>query len=138
GLLKQDNKVLSIFALGGGGEIGKNMYVVQYDREMIVIDAGLKFRDAEMLGIDLVIPDISYLKEHKEKIKGVIITHGHEDHTGALTYLLQNINVPVFASQLTLGLIECKLREAGLLRKTALHVIDSDSKISFQNFKASF
>ncbi|RKD24287.1 ribonuclease J [Ammoniphilus oxalaticus] len=137
-MLKHDNKVLSIFALGGVGEIGKNMYVVQYDNEILVIDAGLKFPDAGMLGIDLVIPDISYLMEHKEKVKGVLITHGHEDHIGGLSYFLKNINVPVYASKLTVGLIKGKLREAGILRNTTLHVVDSHSKVSFQYLKASF
>jgi len=137
-LLKQGNKVLSIFALGGVGEIGKNMYVVQYDDEILVIDAGLKFPEEEMLGIDKVIPDITYLVENKEKVKGVLVTHGHEDHIGGLTYFLKYLNVPIYASKLTLALIELKLKEAGLLKSTTLHLIDSRTEIDFGHLKATF
>ena len=139
-MVKQGNKVLSIFALGGVGEIGKNMYVVQYDDEIFVIDAGLKFPgEEEMLGIDKeTIPDITYLVENKEKVKGVLITHGHEDHIGGLTYFLRYLNVPIYASKLTLGLIELKLKEAGLLKDTTLHMIDSQSEVNLNYLKASF
>lgn len=137
-MLKQGNKSLSIFALGGVGEIGKNMYVVQYDDEILVVDAGLKFPEEDMLGIDKVIPDITYLVENREKVRGILVTHGHEDHIGGLSYFLKNLNVPIYASKLTLALIQLKLKEAGLLKSATLHVIDSHSQIDFGCLKASF
>ena len=136
-LSKQKNKLL-IFALGGVGEIGKNMYCLEYGDDLIVIDAGLKFPEEDMLGIDIVIPDISYLEENKEKIRGIIITHGHEDHIGGLPYVLRHIHVPVYATKLTIGLIEAKLKEANLLSKTKRVLIDSNSDIQLGCFKVSF
>lgn len=127
-----------IFALGGVGEIGKNMYVVQCDDDIVVIDAGLKFPEEEMLGIDMVIPDITYLEENREKVRGIIITHGHEDHIGGLSYVLKHLNVPVYATKLTLGLIEAKLKEAGILNDTKRVLINSDSEIVLGKMKATF
>ncbi|OWR27900.1 ribonuclease J [Saccharibacillus sp. O23] len=120
---------LTIFALGGVGEIGKNMYVVQYGNDIVVIDAGLKFPEEDMLGIDLVIPDISYLTENRDKVRGIIITHGHEDHIGGLPYVMKHLNVPLYATKLTLGLIENKLREANLLGETKRILINADSEL---------
>lgn len=104
-------KKLRIIPLGGVGEIGKNMTVIEYDEDIIVVDCGMSFPDDEMLGIDLVIPDMTYLERKAANIHGLVVTHGHEDHIGAIPYLLKNINVPVYGTQLTLGLIEHKLNE---------------------------
>lgn len=127
-----------IFALGGVGEIGKNMYVIQCNNDIVVIDAGLKFPEEEMLGIDMVIPDITYLEENRDKVRGIIITHGHEDHIGGLPYVLKHLNVPVYATKLTLGLIEAKLKEAGILHETKRHLINSHSEIKLGSMKATF
>ncbi|CAJ1002495.1 MULTISPECIES: ribonuclease J [Bacillales] len=136
-MAKSKHSVL-IFALGGVGEIGKNMYVVQCDDDIVVIDAGLKFPEEEMLGIDMVIPDITYLEEHRDKVRGIIITHGHEDHIGGLSYVLKHLNVPVYATKLTMGLIEAKLKEAGILADTKRVLINSDSEIVLGKMKATF
>ncbi|MBQ3552822.1 MAG: ribonuclease J [Clostridia bacterium] len=104
-------KKLRIIPLGGVGEIGKNMTVIEYDEDIIVVDCGMSFPDDEMLGVDLVIPDMTYLERKAANIRGLVVTHGHEDHIGAIPYLLKNINVPVYGTQLTLGLIEHKLNE---------------------------
>lgn len=135
---KLNQKALSIFALGGVGEIGKNMYVVQYADDIVVIDAGLKFPEEDMLGIDIVIPDITYLEENKEKVRGILITHGHEDHIGGLSYVLKHLNVPVYATKLTLGLIEGKLKEAGILSDAKLNLINNKSEIKLGSMKATF
>ncbi|OWA33817.1 ribonuclease J [Saccharibacillus sp. O16] len=130
-MAKKNNNTdkLTIFALGGVGEIGKNMYVVQYGNDIVVVDAGLKFPEEDMLGIDLVIPDISYLTENRDKVRGIIITHGHEDHIGGLPYVMKHLNVPLYATKLTLGLIENKLREANLLGETKRILINADSEL---------
>lgn len=132
------NRRLLIFALGGLGEIGKNMYCVQYGNDIVVIDAGLMFPEEEMLGIDMVIPDISYLEEHKDKVRGILLTHGHEDHIGALPYVLKRVNVPVFGTKLTLGLVDAKLREAGILNQTKRVLIHPKSEIRLGVFRATF
>lgn len=137
-MTKNQRGKLSIFALGGLGEIGKNMYVVQYENDIVVIDAGLKFPEADMLGIDIIIPDVSYLVENQEKVRGIILTHGHEDHIGGLPYILRKINVPIYATRLTMGLVEHKLREAHLLHETKRVVISHHSDIKLGVFRASF
>ena len=132
------NNIISIFALGGINEIGKNMYVVQYGDDMLIIDCGAKFPDESLLGIDLIIPDITYLQENKEKIKALIVTHGHEDHIGGIPYFLKKLNVPIYATRFTLGLIELKLKEHKLLRETDLVEIHSDSSLNFGQVDVSF
>ena len=117
------NPPLKIIPLGGLGEIGKNMTVYEYENEIIIVDCGMAFPDEEMLGIDLVIPDFTYLEENKDKIKGLFITHGHEDHIGAVPYLLQKLNIPVFATRFTMALIENKLAEKNLLGSAKLNIV---------------
>ena len=120
--------------LGGLNEIGKNMTVYEIDDQMIVVDCGLAFPEQDMLGIDLVIPDFTYLKENYSKIKGIFITHGHEDHIGGLPYLLRDVNVPVYGTRLTIGLIEGKLKEHNLLSGAKLNVIKPGDMINVGAF----
>jgi ribonuclease J len=126
---------IRVIPLGGLGEIGKNMMVLEYANDIIVIDAGLMFPEEDMLGVDLVIPDINYLLERRSKIRGIIITHGHEDHVGALPYILPQLDVPVYGSKLTLGLISVKLKEHRYTKKATLKLIKSGEGFSLGNFK---
>lgn len=135
---KNNQDKLLIFALGGVGEIGKNMYAIQYGSDIVIVDAGLKFPEEDMLGIDIVIPDISYLLENRDKVRGILVTHGHEDHIGGLPFVLKNLNVPVFGTKLTLGLIEGKLKEAGLLGETKRILINADSEVQLGSITATF
>ncbi|TYR73517.1 ribonuclease J [Rossellomorea vietnamensis] len=136
--MSESTSLLSIFALGGCNEIGKNMYVLQYGDDLVIIDSGGKFPDESLMGIDLIIPDIGYLEENAAKVKALLVTHGHEDHIGGVPYLLKKLNVPVYATNFTLGLIELKLEEHKLRRETTLIPIDSNSVIEFGSIKASF
>lgn len=136
--MRTNDNLLSIFALGGINEIGKNMYVIQYGEDMVIIDCGGKFPDESLLGIDLIIPDMTYLEENREHIRGLIVTHGHEDHIGGIPYLLKKINVPIYATKFTLGLIELKLEEHRLVRDTTLTLIDSKSVVELGQIKVSF
>ncbi len=120
----QKKTPVRIMALGGINEIGKNLYVYECSNDMFIIDCGLAFPDEDMLGVDLVIPDFNYLEKNREKFRGVILTHGHEDHIGALPYLLKKINVPVYGTRLTLGLVEGKLKEHGMLADCKLNVVE--------------
>lgn len=129
---------LAIVPLGGVGEIGKNMTLYWYGNDMIVVDAGLKFPEEDMLGIDAVIPDISFLVENKDKVRGIFLTHGHEDHIGGLPYVLKSLNVPVYGTRLTLGLVENKLKEHGLLDTAKLIKIDGNSATQVGPFQVSF
>jgi ribonuclease J len=129
---------LRLIPLGGVGEIGKNMMLMEHGENIIVIDAGLMFPENYMLGIDIVIPDISYLLEHKDKVRGIIITHGHEDHIGGLPYVLPQVNVPIYATRLTRGLIEVKLKEYKLLKGTSLHTIQPGDVLDLGPFHIEF
>ena len=132
------NPRLKIIPLGGLGEIGKNMMMMEYENDIIIIDAGLMFPEEEMLGIDLVIPDISYLLEKQEKIRGIVITHGHEDHIGALPYFLPQLNVPVYSTKLTNGLISVKLKERKALSGAKLNVVPPGGQVTLGKFKIEF
>lgn len=141
---KQQNKFefkkanLKIIPLGGLEEIGNNMTVFEYEDEIIIVDCGLEFPTDDMLGVDLVIPDVTYLERNKEKIKGIVITHGHEDHIGAIPYILKQINVPIYGTRLTLGLIKNKLEEHKLVRSTKLQEIEAGQTIHFGKMKVEF
>lgn len=136
--MNPDDNKLFVAALGGVNEIGKNMYIIQYRRDIIVVDCGSKFPDETLPGIDLIVPDVSYLLENEEMVKGLIVTHGHEDHIGGIPYFLKQLNIPVYASRLTRGLIELKLREHRMLRETDMHTIDAKSNITLGEFDVSF
>ncbi len=120
--------------LGGLNEVGKNMTVYEYEDDLILVDCGMSFPDPDMLGVDLVIPDFSYVEKNIDKVKGILITHGHEDHIGALPYLLKSVNIPVYATKLTIGLISGKLKEHGLLGTAKLNVIHPGDKIKLGQF----
>ncbi|MFR2533661.1 MAG: ribonuclease J [Clostridia bacterium] len=129
---------LKIIPLGGLEEIGKNMTVFEYENEIIIVDCGLEFPTDDMLGVDLVIPDVSYLERNKDKIKGLVVTHGHEDHIGAIPYILRQINIPIYATKLTVGLIQNKLEEHKLLRSTKLNIVEAGQTINFGKMQVEF
>lgn len=133
---KKDN--LKIIPLGGLDEIGKNITVFEYGNDIVLVDCGLEFPEEDMLGVDLVIPDITYLEKNKDKIRGLVITHGHEDHIGAIPYILKQINIPIYATKLTIGLIKNKLEEHKLVSSTQLNIVEQGRTINFGSMKIEF
>lgn len=136
-LFKKNTNKVKVMALGGLNEIGKNMTVIEYKDEIVVIDAGLSFPEDEMLGVDIVIPDITYLLKNKDKVKGIFITHGHEDHIGALPYILKKIDVPVYGTRFSIGLIEAKLKEHKL-NNVKLNVVTPKQTVKLKNISVEF
>lgn len=131
-------KPLKIIPLGGLGEIGKNITLYEYDGDMFLVDCGMSFPDEDTPGVDIVIPDFTYVIENKDKIKGLVVTHGHEDHIGAIPYLLRNFNLPIYATRLTVGLIEGKLKEHKLLSGAKLNVVSPGEKVTLGKFTVEF
>ena len=132
------SKNLRIVPLGGLGEIGKNMMSIEYGENLIVVDAGIMFPENDMLGIDYIIPDFRYLKERKDKVRGIVITHGHEDHTGAIRHLLEDIQAPIYATKLTRGLLEVKLSRGGLLKQAKMNTVRAGETLELGPFKLEF
>jgi Predicted hydrolase of the metallo-beta-lactamase superfamily len=137
-LKRESNSKLKIIPLGGLEQIGMNITAFEYEDSIIVVDCGLAFPEDDMLGIDLVIPDITYLKDNIQKVKGFVITHGHEDHIGALSYVLKEMNLPIYATKLTMGIIENKLKEHNLLRCTRRKVVRHGQSINLGQFRIEF
>ena len=133
-----EHSKLKIIPLGGLEQIGMNITAFEYEDSIIVVDCGLSFPEDDMLGIDLVIPDITYLKDNIDKVKGFFITHGHEDHIGAIPYVLKEINVPIYATKLTIGIIDHKLREHNMLTKVKRKVVRYGQHINLGNFRVEF
>lgn len=136
-LVKNEDNV-RVIPLGGLGEIGKNITAFEYKDEIIVIDCGISFPDEEMYGVDLVIPSITYLLDKAEKVKGIFLTHGHEDHIGSLPYILKQLNVPLYGTRLTLGIVENKLKEHNILSDCELHKVEAGDVIQLENLKVEF
>lgn len=136
--MKGEKAKVKIIPLGGLNEIGKNMTAIEYKNDIVIIDCGLKFPDEDMFGIDVVIPDITYLLKHKDKVSGIFLTHGHEDHIGALPYVLKQLNVPVYGTKLTLGIVQSKLKEHNLLSTTELITVKPRDVIRLNSVSVEF
>ncbi|HHW49431.1 MAG TPA: ribonuclease J [Clostridiaceae bacterium] len=136
--MARNKKKLKVIPLGGLQEIGKNITVFEYEDDIIIVDCGMAFPEDDMLGIDMVIPDVSYVAKNKDRVRGIILTHGHEDHIGALPYVLKDINVPVYGTKLTLGLVGYKLEEHGMLSSVDLKVVEPTQTIQLGAFKVEF
>lgn len=136
--MAKTQSTVSLIPLGGVGEIGKNMWVLEQGNEILVLDCGVMFPDEEMLGVDLVIPDITYLKERASRVKAILLSHGHEDHIGALPYFLKQINVPVYGTRLTLGLVQSKLEEHGIAGDVTMHEIKAGDVIKLGSLSVEF
>lgn len=132
------SKTLRIIPLGGLGEVGKNMTVYEYDDKILIVDAGMMFPDNDMIGIDYIIPDFEYVKQRANKVVGVVVTHGHEDHTGAIGHLLESVDAPVYATPLTLGLIQAKLNRRGFNKKSRLVTVHAGESVQIGPFKVDF
>ena len=135
---KAENASVRIIPLGGLEQIGMNITAIEYDDSIVVVDCGLSFPEEDMLGIDLVIPDVTYLKENIDKVKAFVITHGHEDHIGAIPYVLKEVNVPIYATRLTMGLIESKLKEHNMLREVKRKVVRYGQSVTLGDFRVEF
>lgn len=135
---KEENASVKIIPLGGLEQIGMNITAIEYDDSIVVVDCGLSFPEEEMLGIDLIIPDVTYLKENIDKVKAFVITHGHEDHIGAIPYVLKEVNVPIYATRLTMGLIESKLKEHNMLREVKRKVVRYGQSVTLGDFRVEF
>jgi ribonuclease J len=135
---KASNKTLRIIPLGGLGEIGKNMTVFEYGGDILIVDTGIMFPENDMLGIDYIIPDFQYLMDKRDRVKGIVITHGHEDHTGAIHHVLAEINAPIYATPLTRGLLEVKLNRAGVLNKAQLITVNAGDTVQIGQFEVEF
>ncbi len=132
------NLPVRVIPLGGLGEIGKNITVYEYGDEAMIVDCGMSFPDSDMPGVDIVIPDFTYIVKNQDKIKGLVLTHGHEDHIGGLPYLLKEANIPIYGTKLTLGLVEGKLKEHGLMSSAKLNVVSPGDVIDLGCFKVEF
>lgn len=134
----EEKKCVKVIPLGGLGEIGKNITAIEYDKDIVVIDCGIAFPDEEMYGVDLIIPDITYLIDNKERVKAFVLTHGHEDHIGSLPYILKQLNVPVYGTRLTLGILGNKLKEHFLENEYTLKTVEAGETIEFEDIKVEF
>lgn len=137
-LIKKKNKDIRIIPLGGVGEIAKNMYIVEVDDEVFILDAGLMFPEDEMLGVDIVIPDITYVLENKARLKGIFLTHGHEHAIGAVSYILEQLDVPVYGSKLTLALVKENMKARNIKKKVRYYTVNHDSVMKFKNVNITF
>lgn len=135
---KENVGSVKVIPLGGLEQIGMNITAIEYDDSIVVVDCGLSFPEEEMLGIDLIIPDVTYLKENIDKVKAFVITHGHEDHIGAIPYVLKEVNVPIYATRLTMGLIESKLKEHNMLREVKRKVVRYGQSVTLGDFRVEF